>query len=143
MGSTEINLLTFSLKCASLTGDRRYHFATMLAIIAPIFDILENLQLFSIMEQFISGQFSFELETLRFYTWGKWGALALIFLLFIPFFRSSGKFGVFLSLFATLPAALGVLSFLIPGLLNELFALSIIIMFLLTIIFSFIYRTEL
>lgn len=135
-------LFTFSITCVSLTGKRLYYLAALLAIIAPTFDILENMKLFAVMEQYASGASHYELETLRFYTWVKWGALALIFLLLFPFFRSSGKYGRFLSIFAVLPAALGVVAFLSPGLPNELFAISTIIMFLLMIIFSFVYRAR-
>ena len=133
-------LFTFSITCASMTGNRVYYLPALLSILAPIFDIFENLQLLSIMGQIGSGEFVSELTYLRFYTWMKWGALALIFSLLVPFFRTAGTFGRFLSIIAVVPLVLGILSFLNPGLLNELFALSTVLMFMLMIIFSFTYR---
>jgi len=132
-------LFTFSITCASLTGNRVYYLPALLSVVAPIFDVLENLQLLSIMGQLGGGDFVSELSYLRFYTWVKWGALALIFLLLIPFFRTVGKFGRFISIFAIVPLVLGILAFLKPGLSNELFALSTVLMFVLLIIFTFTY----
>ena len=132
-------LFTFSITCASLTGNRVNYLPALLSIVAPIFDVLENLQLLSIMRQLGDGVFVFELHYLSFYTWMKWGALALIFLLLIPFFRKAGTFGRFLSMVAVMPLVLGIMAFLKPGLLNELFTLSTVLMFMLMIIFSFTY----
>lgn len=133
-------LFTFSITCASLTGNRVYYLPALLSVVAPIFDVLENLQLLSIMGQIGGGEFVSELPYLRFYTWMKWGALALIFFLLVPFFRTAGTFGRFLSIIAVVPLVLGILAFFKPGLLNELFALSTVLMFMLMIIFSFTYR---
>jgi hypothetical protein len=94
------------------------------------------------MEQFRSGETHFVLRPLHFYTWGKWGALTIVFLLLIPFFHSAGRYGRLISYIALIPAILGILSFVNPGLLSELFALSVIIMFFLMIIFCFLYRTR-
>lgn len=134
-------LLSFSIISASHTGARRYYLAALLAIVAPLFDILENLQLLAIMDQIQIGKTHHELELLRLFTWVKWGALAIAFLVFIPIFRSAGTFGRTLSYFAAVPCALGAIAFIKPGLLNELFALSTVLMFICMIIFSFTYRT--
>jgi hypothetical protein len=133
-------LVSFSIICISQTGNRLYYWAAILAIIAPVFDILENLQMLTIIEQFLSGETYYNLQTLQFYTWAKWGALALAFLFLAPFFSSAGKFGRYLSFFAFVPFVLGILAFIKPGLLNELFAQSVVFMFVLMITFSFIYR---
>ena len=133
-------LFTFSVKCTLLTGNQLYYLAALLSIVAPIFDVLENLELLSIMTLLKGGDFISQLRYLHFYTWIKWGALALIFLLLTPFFRSAGKFGRLISFVAAVPLLLGILAFFDPGLMNELFALSIIAMFSLIIVFSFHYR---
>lgn len=135
-------LFTFAISCATLTGKKIFYFAALVAVAAALFDLLENLQMLSIMEQLDSNAFVSELRRLQIVTWLKWGALAFSFLLLIPFFWSAGKFGRFVSIFATAPVILGVLAFFKPGLLSELFALSTILMFLLMIIFSFGYRTR-
>jgi hypothetical protein len=133
-------LLTFSLKCSSLTNNRWFYLSAALAVLAPIFDLLENLQLLSIMERLDSGDLITQLGYLHLFTWLKWGTLSLIFLSLIPFFQNSGVFGRFLATFAALPFVLGILAYFVPGLPNELFALSVSAMILLMILFSFLYR---
>lgn len=133
-------LFSFSVVCESLTGNRLYFLIALISLFAPLFDMLENLQMLSIMEQLENEGLFFELQFLQFSTWVKWGVLTLVFLLLVPFLYASGKFGRFLSLFAFIPLILGVLAFQDPGVWNELFALSIMLMFVFMIIFSFTYR---
>ena len=133
-------LLAFSLTCASLTGNRLFYLPAFLAILTALFDLLENLQLLSIMQQLGSGNFTTQLDYLHLFTWLKWGTLSAIFLLLIPFFQKAGVFGRFLAMFAALPLVLGVFAYFIPGLPNELFALSVSAMILMMILFTFLYR---
>ncbi len=135
-------LVTFSITCASLTGRKIYYFVALLAVIAPLFDLLENLTMLSIIDQLDAGSFLSELHRLQLYTWLKWGALTLSFVLLVPFFWQSGKFGQFLSIIAAAPILLGLIAFFKPGLPNELFAISTIVTFLLMIIFAFTFRTN-
>lgn len=135
-------LVTFSLICVALTKKSFYYWAAVLAVLALLFDLIENLQLLKIMDQLGTGSMVGELRYLHLFTWLKWGALALIFLMLIPFFRKSGAFGRVLAVLAPIPLVLGFLAYFVPGLLNELFALSISVMFLLTILFSFIHTRE-
>jgi hypothetical protein len=106
-------------------------------VIAPTFDVLENWQLLSIMEQLGHGEILFQLAPLQLFTWVKWGSLALTFMLFVPLFWHGGAYGRFVSVFAFIPATAGVLAFFLPGLMNELFALTTVVMFLLMIAFAF------
>ena len=133
-------LLSFSLICRSLAKNRLFYLAAGLSILAPIFDLMENLQLLSILDQIGSDEIITELSYLHLFTWLKWGTLALIFLLLIPFFKKSGVFGRFLALFATLPFFLGILAYLKPGLASELFSLCVSSMILLMVLFSFLFR---
>lgn len=135
-------LLSFALIAEKQTGKRHYYLAALLAVIAPLFDVLENRQLLAIMEQLLVGETQFELAPLQWFTWVKWGSLALAFLLFAPFFRRGGAYGRCVSIIAFAPAALGVLALLMPGLLNELFAIATVLMFLLMIAFAFVYKPE-
>ncbi len=133
-------LLTFSLTCASLTDKRYFYLPAFLAVLAALFDLLENLQLLSIMEQLGSNSYITQLNYLHLFTWLKWGTLSVIFLLLTPFFQKSGRFGRILTIFAALPLVLGIMAYFQPGLANELFALSVSAMILLMILFTFIYR---
>ncbi|MDX1415019.1 MAG: hypothetical protein R3293_12560 [Candidatus Promineifilaceae bacterium] len=133
-------LVTFAITCALLAGDRLFYAAALAAVLAPIFDLLENLQLLSIMQQLGNGIFLSQLRNLHLFTWLKWGALILVFLLLIPFFQKAGSLGRFLAMFAALPFVTGVLAYLSPGLPSEIFALAVSAMILLMILFSFLYR---
>ncbi len=135
-------LFAFSITCVSLTGKKFYYFVTLLAVVAPLFDLLENLQMLSIIDQLDAGSFITELQRLQLFTWLKWSALAVSFVLLLPFFWSAGKFGQFLSIIAAAPIVLGLIAFFKPGLPNELFAISTILTFLLMIFFSFTFRTN-
>lgn len=135
-------LFTFSITCVSLTGNRFYYLPALLSIIAPLFDVLENLQMLSIMERLGTDSIVSELRYLHIFTWVKWGTLAVIFILLIPFYRAAGTFGRFMSIFAVMPFVLGIFAFIKPGLLNELFSVSTVLMFLLMFILSFIYREK-
>lgn len=134
-------LLTFSLTSISLTGNRLFYIAAVLSILAPIFDLLENLQLLSILSQLENGSFIQELQRLQLFTWLKWGCLSLVFLVLMPFFQKTGGFGRFIAFIAALTFGLGISAYILPGMLNELFALSVSVLFLLLFIFSILYQT--
>lgn len=103
-------LLAFSLTCASLTGNRLFYLPAFLAILTALFDLLENLQLLSIMQQLGSGNFTTQIDYLHLFTWLKWGTLSAIFLLLIPFFQKAGVFSHFFSHVRCLTASFGRLS---------------------------------
>lgn len=129
-------MFTFALTAARLSGRRLLYLAAGIALVVLIADILENLQLLSITNQLANGDFGSQLYRLRLFTWLKWGGLALYFLMLIPFFaQTSGwtRVGVILGV---LPFALGLLAFLNRGLLSELFALSIGLMFIFLTVYS-------
>lgn len=136
-------LFVFALTCARLSGNKLFYIAAGLAVLVPFADMFENLQLQAILTSFVVGDdFSSNLARLKLFTWLKWGGLAFIFLLLAPFFTHGNPFARFIGMYTAVPFVLGVLSYFSGGSLKEIFALSVALMFLLLIVFSFLYRAE-
>lgn len=129
-------MATFGLTAARLSGRRLYYGAAAVTLMVLAADILENIQLLNMTNHLASGDFADQLARLQLFTWLKWGGLALYFLMLIPFFNGTvgwGRAGVVL---CALPFVLGILAFFNRGLLNELFALSVGLMFIFLTIYS-------
>ncbi|MFH2133275.1 MAG: hypothetical protein ABIK68_23080 [bacterium] len=133
-------LFGFSMTCARITRHRQYYIAALLAILVLIGDALENVQLLGITQKLANGGFERELELLVAFTWLKWGGLALIFLILVPYFFSGGLAGKMIALVGLTAVVLAVLSFFRRSAFNELYAISVAVMFLLMIIFSLTHR---
>jgi hypothetical protein len=129
-------LLAFALTCFRLTGERVYLLAATLAIAIMAADILENVQLLAITRQLSARPIDGLLARLRLFTWLKWGGLTLWFLLMRFYFQRAGRFGRVIGLVCLLPLLLGVAAFVWPGLLSELFALAIGLLFLLLTVYA-------
>lgn len=133
-------LLAFALTCARLTGQRLYFLAAALAVAIMAADVLENVQLLAITRDLGARSIDDLLTRLRLFTWLKWGGLALWFLLMRPYFQREARLGRFIGLVSLLPLLLGVVAFFQPGLLSELFALSIGLLFLLLTVYAWRFR---
>jgi hypothetical protein len=99
------------------------------------------MQMLAIMNNLASGDFSAELYRLNIFTWAKWGGLTAVFISLIPFLRNSGVFGRIVSVIILLSGISGSAAFLQRSVINEIYVLSIALIFLLLIIFSFTYKT--
>lgn len=135
-------LFTFALTCARLSGNRLYYVPAVLALGVLAADALENAQLLGITQALRQGEadLNLYLARLHWFTWLKWGGIALIFLMLIPFFYRGDVFARFLAMFAAMPFVLALLAYFNRGILNELFALAIGATFLLMTIFCWRYR---
>ena len=137
-------LSAFALAVARRTGQRYYYVPAALALLIPLADAMENVQLLAITIILseddvapILGQLLPLLTRLQLFTWLKWGGLVVYFLLIWPYFRGrSGLLGRVTGIVAQLPAVLAVLAYLSRGLLSELLALSIGAAFLLLTVYS-------
>lgn len=129
-------MFTFALTAARLSGRRLYYFAAVVTIVVLAADILENNQLLSITGRLETGDFNAQLARLHVFTWLKWGGLALYFVLLVPFFYEATGFGRAGAILGWLPLGLGVPAYFNPGLLSELFALSVGMMFLFLTFYS-------
>jgi hypothetical protein len=137
-------LFTFALAAARQTGRRYFYVPAALALLIPLADAMENVQLLAITRVLGEADVAPVLDRLlplltrlRWFTWLKWGGLAVYFLLIWPYFRGqSGLLGRVIGIVAQLPAVLAVLSYFNRGLLSELFALAVGLMFLLLTVYA-------
>jgi len=132
-------LLIFTSVCRRITSSKWFLFSGFIVLCICISDIFENIQLLSIMAKLTAGGFSSELVLLNFFTWAKWGGLTALFISFIPFLRNSGRFGRVISVVSLLSALAGTAAFLNRSVVNEIYVLSIAVIFIMLIIFSFIF----
>lgn len=133
-------LLAFSLVCYRLTGQRVYLLAAGLAVGIMAADVLENVQLLAITRELGARPIDDRLARLRLFTWLKWGGLALWFSIMRFYFLRTGRFGRFVGWVSVFPLLLGIASFTLPGLMSELFALSIGLLFLLLTLYAWRFR---
>ena len=135
-------LLLFSLTVIKTTGNKGYAVGVLLALVVLAADALENVQLLAITSKMGSLDIGEELSCLYFYTWVKWGGIAVIFLLLLPYFIRGRAYSKIIGIMGIVSFTLAVLSFIHRSLLNELFALSVAVVFALMIIYCFIHRGE-
>ena len=91
-----------------------------------------NIAVFEIRTDYISAVIGI-LITLQFYV------IVNIFISLIPFLRKSGRFGRTISVFSLISALTGAAAFADRSFLNEIYVLSVVLIFAMLIIFSFIY----
>lgn len=122
---------------------RRYLLLALLAACIGLADIFENGSIKMLMEQ-LQKQPGAEVQAvdfhrLHFFTWTKWLGLVVYFAATIPFLRRAGRLGQFLAF-----AALGVSLLGLTAVFNqnwiERYALSVFLLFPLTVLFCFLQR---
>jgi len=139
MAVYSVFLLIITLVCRRITGDRWFIFSSFIVFFIFISDLGENMQLLAIMSKLSTGNFETELNLLNYLTWAKWGGITCLFLSLIPFFRTSEGLGRIISVTAFLSAITGSAAYLYRSVLNEIYVLSIAVIFIMLIIFSFIF----
>ncbi len=134
-------LMTFAWTSARLSGKKYLYIAVVLAGVVLIFDFLENIQLLGITSKLESRNFTLELARLHIFTWIKWGGIATIFLLLVPYFSAGGIFSKVMAWSAAVTFLLGLGAFLHRCVLNEIFSLCVGLMFLSIMIYSYFYTS--
>lgn len=134
-------LFLFARKLVEISGKKIFVSVMVLAVFAFIFDCLENIKLITITENIESGSFQNDLEILFVFTWIKWGSLALSFVILSEWFFRGKIVSTLFAFLGWTPMILGILAYKMPGFYNELFAKSIMFMFVALIVYSFIYKT--
>ena len=130
----------FAWLCWRQSRQRWFWLPLALAAVVLAADALENVQLLAITAQLATGGFEPELGRLQLFTWIKWGGIAAIFLSLIPFMRQQGVFGKIISSLAVLNAGLALAALVHRSALNEIYALSVALVFVLLIVFAFLHR---
>jgi len=133
-------LLGFSVTCARLNQNPYYYSAALISILVLLGDVMENVQLLGITRKLAEGGFERELQLLFYFTWLKWGGLALIFLILVPHFLMDGFTTKLIAVVGLGTVVLAILSFLNRSVYNELFSISIAFMFLITIIYALTHK---
>lgn len=129
----------FSLISYRLTGKKILFLSALLSLLALIGDIFENIQLFGISANALSGDYSSHLFMLHYWTWLKWGSLALAMFL-IPLAIWEKRFlNNLLAILGLVTFILSVIALFYKPFICEFFGLSITLMFLLLIIYCFTY----
>ncbi len=134
-------LFLFAQKLVKISGKKIFVVVMVLAILAMVTDWLENIKLITITESLISGSFQNDIDALFVFTWIKWGSLALSFVIISEWFFRGKIVSTIFAFLGWIPIILGVLAFKTPGFYNELFAISIMFMFVSLIFYSFIYKS--
>ncbi len=128
-----LSLFAFAMACARRAGRLYFTIPAALALLIPFADALENVQLLRLTHQMTTGGGEMDdlLARLRFFTWLKWGGLAVYFLLLWPYFSGLPDRARWIGWVGALPALLAFAAAFNRGLPNELMALAVGLMFLL------------
>ena len=135
-------LFFFSFVCAKNTGQRYYYAGSMLSFVILVADALENIQLLRITAKITSQDLGKELSLLHCFTWIKWGGITVVFLILSPYFFKGRSYSKVIAALGISSFILSILAYLNRSVLNELLGLSVALMFLMMIVYSFIYKTE-
>jgi hypothetical protein len=135
-------LFTFAVTCVRQTGNKLYWGTAVFAMIIMFGDVMENVQLLDITAAVETGTFQQQLTLLPIFTWIKWGGLSISFLLLTPYFFTQNLFARLIGIVAIITFGLGGIAFLNRSQFNEYYALSIALMFVLMIIYSFTTTTR-
>lgn len=135
-------LLLFCVTCARLSEKKFYYIGTVISLVVLAGDAMENVQLLGITSGIESGDFDAQLNLLYLFTWIKWGGIAAIFLVLVPWFAKGGLFSKTIGMTGGVTIALGVLAFLNRSMITEIFSLAVGLMFLFMIIYCFTFKSD-
>lgn len=138
MSAYSLFLGLFSWVCYKISQKRMYLTGVVIAPIVWIADGIENLQLLNIMSNLlVEESIAVELELLSIFTWIKWGGIAVIFTVLIPYLWKGGLLSKGVSFVATLSVFSAIIAFVDRSFFNEVLSLSVILVFAGLIIFCF------
>jgi hypothetical protein len=119
------------------TASRTLLLAMFFAVIMLASDAMENYQIYLIISNFKTGDISAFLKWLNIFTWLKWSAIVSSFLLFAPYFFEGKLLHKLISASCVMAFALCIAAFLKRGILNEIMANSVVLVFVMLIVFVF------
>lgn len=133
-------LFCIAIGIRNITKANTMYLAMLFCVGMLIFDALENIQLQQITFNYKNGDISENLHLLSIFTWLKWGCIASTFLLFSPFFFKGKLFHKIIAVFCIGSFGLCIAAFLQHGILNEIFSTSVVLVFLMLVIFVFTFK---
>ena len=101
-------------------------------------DAMENMQLFAITAGLETGNLEPFLGRLFIFTWIKWGGIAAVFLVLVPWFLKGRMFSKIIALAMIITVMLGVAAFVRRSVITEMFALGVGLVFLMMISYCFV-----
>ncbi len=130
----------FFKKLSEVSNKQWYKIGMILAVLAFVGDVVENVQLLQITSKVSQGGYDNNLNFLFIFTWIKWFSLAIGFALFgLWLVKLSGVLR-YMGYVAWLPIILGFIAFLNRGVYTELFTRAIDIMFFVAISYCFMFE---
>ena len=135
-------LLLFAVKCGQISGKKYYYIGAAVALLVLFADAFENIQLLGITAGIDSGDFGAQLVRLHIFTWVKWGGISAIFMVLAPWFMKGSMFSRVIGVTGIVSFILGIVSFLHRSIINEIFGLSVALMFILMIIYCFTFKYD-
>ena len=141
-------LLYIAIGIKKITNSKTMYLAMFFCVAMLVGDAVENYFIyklvstrntdFSALDSF--PYYSYFLQMLNIFTWIKWSSIASTFLLFSPFFFKGKLFHKIIGVFCVTCFGLCIAAFLHHGILNEIFAVNVVLVFLLLVIFVFTYK---
>jgi hypothetical protein len=133
-------MAALALMIRKRSGKNYYYIAAALALAVLAGDFFENRQLFQITANIGTGEFDAALAALHWFTWLKWGGIALFFLLLVPWFYKGNIYSRIVAGVAVLNFFASAGAFLSRSWINELMFKTVAVTFVLSIIYCFVYR---
>jgi len=134
-------LFVIALGIYKITSSKLMYVVMILCVVMLLCDALENHQIAQIIFYYkTNASIEIFMSKLKVFTWLKWSAIATSFLLFTPFFLKGNWYQKAIGILGISSCILCIAAFFKHGILNEIFALNIILVFLLLVIFVFTYR---
>lgn len=146
-------LFCIALGIKKITNAKTMYIAMFFCVLMLVCDALENYQIYQlvVMRNINFDQinpitsfdlYEIHLTLLNFFTWLKWSSIASTFLLFSPFFFTGKTFHKIIGTFCVVCFGLCIAAFLQHGILNEIFSTSVVVVFLLLVIFVFTFKSS-
>lgn len=135
-------LFLFFRQLAKESEQKWYKAGMVLAILALIGDVFENIQLLGITANLQTGDFETNIKLLFIFTWIKWGSLAIGFAIYAIWLLKLDGVLKFMGYVGMVPIVFGAMALMRRGIMTELFAKSINIMFFVAVCYCFFYKSE-
>lgn len=134
-------IFCIALGIKHITKSKLMYVVMSLCVVMLLCDALENHQIAQIIFYYKSNA-SIEsfLTKLSIFTWLKWGSISISFLVLATYFLKGNLFYKTIGVLGISSFVLCIAAFLHHGILNEIFALNIVLVFLLLVIFVFTYK---
>lgn len=135
-------LFCIALGIKQITHSKSMYAVMFFCVVMLLCDALENHQIAQIILYYRTASIDTFLSKLTVFTWLKWSAIAASFLLFAPFFLKGYWFHKMIGILGISSFILCIAAFFKHGILNEIFAGNIVLVFLLLVIFVFTYKED-